>query len=72
MCSRPDDPTQHDAKPPLQLTGEDGNAFAIMGRAAKALRAAGRAKDVPAYQAEAMAGNYDHLLVVTMDWFEVS
>jgi hypothetical protein len=59
-------------KPPLKLTGMDGNAFAILGRAHQALRKAGMADRIPAYDAEAMAGNYDNLLVVTMDWFEVS
>lgn len=59
-------------KPQLKLTGTDGNAFSIMGRAGRALRAAGRGKDVETYMAEAMAGDYDNLLRVTMRWFEVS
>ena len=56
----------------LKLTGEDGNAFAILGRAAKALKRAGRSDEVDTFMAEATAGNYDHLLQVVMGWFEVS
>ena len=58
-------------KPHLKLVGTDGNAFAIMGAAARALRKAGRGDEVRAYQAEAMSGDYNHLLAVTMKWFEV-
>lgn len=58
-------------KPKLKLLGTDGNAFAIMGKAHEALRRAGRASEIKAYDAEAMAGDYDRLLVVTMRWFDV-
>jgi hypothetical protein len=61
-----------DPKPRLRLTGTDGNAFAIMGAASAALRKAGRASEVKTYQAEAMSGDYDNLLAVTMRWFDVS
>lgn len=51
----------------ISLEGEDGNAFAIMGRVARALRKAG-APDaaVHEYRKEAMSGDYDNLLRVTM------
>lgn len=53
----------------MRLAGEDGNAYAIMGRATKALRAAGATKeDTDAYMAEAMSGDYNNLLRVTMQW----
>jgi hypothetical protein len=53
----------------VQLSGEDGNAFSIMGRVTKAMRRAGvSSEERAAYQAEAMSGNYDHLLQVTMRW----
>jgi hypothetical protein len=58
-------------KPRLTLVGENGNAFAIMSRAAKVLRRAGRADDVDAFMAEATAGDYDHVLQTCMRWFEV-
>jgi hypothetical protein len=57
-------------RPHLQLSGCDGNAFSIMGRAVAALRKAGRHAEVADYQREAMAGDYDNLLRVTMTWFE--
>jgi hypothetical protein len=51
----------------VQLVGADGNAFAILGRVSKAMRRAGVSDDdVAAYFAEATAGDYDHLLCVTM------
>ena len=56
---------------PLKLVGEDGNAFAILGRALQALRQAGRGDEWAAFEAEATSGDYDHLLAVVMCWFEV-
>jgi hypothetical protein len=55
----------------VQLTGEDGNAFAIIGAVAKALRRAGHADAVPEFQAEAMSGDYDHLLQTAMAYVDV-
>lgn len=53
----------------VQLTGEDGNAFFIMGRVMAAMRRAGVSKDeIDAYHQEASSGNYDHLLQTTMKW----
>lgn len=47
----------------VTLVGEDGNAFAIMGRVSEALRRAGVSKvDRDKFMAEATAGDYDHLL----------
>ena len=59
------------SKPKLKLTGEDGNAFSILGRAKRALLKAGREDEVQEYMEEATSGDYDHLLQVTMRWFEV-
>ena len=59
-------------KPVVQLIGEDGNAFAIMGKVVKALRRAGYSQDqIKEYQAKAMSGDYDNLLAVTMEYVEV-
>ena len=53
----------------VQLTGEDGNAFAIMGRVCKALRRAGVGDDaIKEFQKEAMSGDYNDLLCTCMRW----
>jgi hypothetical protein len=55
----------------VQLSGEDGNAFAILGRTAAALRAAGvPQQEIDAFFAEATSGDYDHLLQTTMAWVD--
>jgi hypothetical protein len=56
----------------VQLTGNDGNAFAIMGAVSKALKRAGYGDDVDAYMAESMSGDYDNLLITAMNWVTVS
>ena len=58
-------------KPRLGLIGEDGNALAILGRARRVLRAAGREDQFEGFMAQATSGDYDHLLRVVMEWFEV-
>lgn len=56
-------------KPNVKLAGEDGNAYAIMGRVTTALRLAGADTEyVDKYHREAMSGNYDHLLQVSMEY----
>lgn len=51
----------------VDLTSIDGNAFSIMGAVRRALSRAGVDRAAFAeYQAEAMSGDYDHLLQVTM------
>ena len=57
----------------VQLTGEDGNAFFIMGKVKTALRRGGATQEeVQQYLDEAMSGDYDHLLGVTMQWVNVA
>lgn len=57
----------------VQLTGEDGNAFAVMGAVTTALRKGGATKEeIAEYQKESMAGDYDHLLQTAMKWVEVT
>ncbi len=58
-------------KPKVKLVGEDGNAFAILGRVTKALRKAGMKKEVALFMEEATAGDYDHLLRTAMKYVEV-
>lgn len=59
--------------PTVQLVGRDGNAFAVLGAASKALK---RVPEVgrqlaEQYTDEATKGDYDHLLQVTMKYVEV-
>ena len=56
----------------VRLVGEDGNAFAIMGRVTRAMRRAGLPpEEVAAFRDEATAGDYDQLLATVMRWVEV-
>lgn len=57
----------------VQLTGQDGNAYAIMGVVARALRRHGvSAEEIAEYRRESTSGDYDNLLRVAMDWVDVS
>jgi hypothetical protein len=56
----------------VKLSGNDGNAFAIMGSVASALRKAGvSADEIAAYRDESMSGDYDNLLRTAMRWVSV-
>lgn len=56
----------------VTLTGHDGNAFAVLGQCREAARDAGLSEDeIANFMAEAMAGDYDHLLQTAMRWFEI-
>lgn len=53
----------------VPLLGDEGNAFAILGRVQKALKQAGvDREEVAEYMTEATSGDYDHLLATTMEW----
>jgi hypothetical protein len=57
----------------VQLTGQDGNAFAIMGAVSTALRKGGVPKDeINEYTTQSMSGDYDNLLRTAMEWVSVS
>lgn len=57
----------------VQLTGEDGNAFFIIGKVVRALKKGGAsAADVEQFKAEAMSGDYDNLLITCMKWVSVA
>ena len=61
-----------DKTPEVKLIGEDGNAFAILGSVTKALRKAGADKEyIDKYLNEATAGDYNHVLGVTMEYVDV-
>ena len=56
----------------VPLVGSNGNAFAIMSMVSRHLRKDGVSpQEIVEYRKEAMAGNYDNLLVVTMNWVTV-
>lgn len=57
----------------VQLVGNDGNAYAILGSVQRALRQAGvAAEEVSAFHQEATSGDYHHLLRTAMRWVDVS
>ena len=54
----------------LELTGEDGNAFHIIGRArGKMKKAKCSAQQIEEFTTEATQGDYDHLLQTCMEYF---
>lgn len=56
----------------VELVGNDGNAFAVLGAVQKALRRAGVPQDeIDEFMDDATSGDYDHLLQVCMEWVEV-
>lgn len=56
----------------VRLVGEDGNAFAILGRVQSALRRGGASQEaIRDFVAEATAGDYDHLLRTVMKYVNV-
>ena len=56
----------------VQLTGTDGNAFALIGKVIAGIKkAGGTSEDVRAFQDEAMSGDYNHLLRTCMQWVNV-
>lgn len=57
----------------VQLTGEDGNAFSIIGKVQKAMRSAGcTSTEINEFTADATSGDYDHVLQTAMKTVEVS
>jgi len=56
-------------KPVLKIIGTDGNAFALLGHARRV--ALKNNLDWEVIKKEATSGDYDHLLQVLMEHFEV-
>lgn len=56
----------------VQLVGLDGNAFAIISRCCEAMR---RAKlslaEREEFRKDATSGDYNHLIITCMEWFDV-
>lgn len=54
------------------LSGPDGNAFVIMGKAVGAMKQAGvSAETITQYRTEATSGDYKNLLKVTEEYVDV-
>jgi hypothetical protein len=59
-------------KPKVKLLGEDGNAFLILGKAARAAKRAGWGEEeITDFLKKAQNGDYDHLLQIVMEHFDV-
>ena len=57
----------------VQLSGEDGNAFAIMGRVQRAMRRAGlNQEQIDEYIDESKSGDYDNLLATAFRYVTVN
>lgn len=67
MSTEPKYPDIH-----VQLTGTDGNAFAILAKVDHALREAGHGDKVDEFMHEATSGNYQDLLTTCTRWVDVS
>lgn len=56
----------------VQLTGNDGNAYAIIGAVIRGLKEADvSVEERDAFREEATSGDYDHLLQTAMKWVAV-
>lgn len=55
----------------VQLSGQDGNAFYILGVVQKALKRAGEHEAAAEFFTEATSGDYDHLLQTAMAYVMV-
>ena len=56
----------------VRLVGEDGHAFAVLGRVMREMRRAGLPPgEIAAFRDEATAGSYDDLLAAVMRWVDV-
>jgi len=59
-------------KPNVKLIGQDGNAFVILGLCQQAARRAKWSPDeIKSFRDKAMAGDYDNLLRVVEDHFDI-
>lgn len=56
----------------VKLVGEDGNAFAVLGRVKAAMKKSMvPAAEIRAFIEEATSGDYNHLLATAMKWVTV-
>ncbi len=60
-------------RPEVELIGNDGNAFSILGNCSRELKRAGNDQSVvDAFMEEAMSGDYGHVLATASAYCEVS
>ncbi len=60
-------------KPKVQLSGTDGNVFALLGTCTRALKRAGMADEAKALSTAVMgAGSYDEALALMMEAVDAS
>lgn len=65
--------TQPTTKPKVQLTGTDGNVFALLVRCTKALKATGMRSEAEALAGDVFAaGSYDEALQAMMRYVDAS
>ena len=58
-------------KKDYSLIGVNGNAFSVMGYVRQAMKETGFTKnEIEAYTKDATSGDYDHLLVVSIDMID--
>ena len=56
----------------VKLTGQDGNAFNLLGLVRKAILTSNQPELADAFMSEATSGDYDHLLRTCMRYVEVN
>ena len=56
----------------VKLVGQDGNAFYILGVTKRAIAKSDKPELAEEYTREAMSGDYDNLLRVTMEYVTVT
>jgi len=56
----------------VQLTGEDGNVFSILGRCKKASRGKMTNEQFEEFSDELMSGDYNNALITVQEYFTVS
>ena len=56
----------------VELSGQDGNAFMILGLCKRSMqRAHLPQEEIDKFMKEATSGDYNHLLATVMAWFDV-
>ena len=55
----------------VKLIGEDGNAFAVIGKVSRAIKSKYGKEASDAFFKEATQGDYNHLLATCMKWVNV-
>jgi hypothetical protein len=57
----------------VELTGNDGHAISVMMKVKRALRKGGvSTEECEEYQKEALSGDYNNVLWVSMNWVDVT